>query len=258
MGNEPELDRVEAALAHLRQAISDTVRAEQLVDGLTKLANDVALEEWLQEKLGSGGDFWLAFIEVDHFKRINDVFTYQNADIFLKRIAEVLLGAARHHLPTGTVPFRAHGDEFYLAGELVDDFDPAAIAAALEHGRAGVALIRIPVRGGAGATGSTVIKGTVSVGWLTSQDSRKAPEELDSRSVRAHLELAVGVAKRTRDTVTRFDPTMRKSDEIDGRADCADCHTKFTFRTPVAAVRQSPLACPNCGTPVARPPVGQP
>jgi len=78
---------IEAALEQLRGVIRRTVRAEQLVDQLTKLSNDDALNEWIQSNIEAGDDFWLAFVEVDRFKSVNDEFGYDDADVLLRRIA---------------------------------------------------------------------------------------------------------------------------------------------------------------------------
>jgi GGDEF domain-containing protein len=80
---------IEATIEQLRQVVWRTVRKEQLVDRLTKLGNDDALNEWIESQIRAG-DFWLAFVEVDRFKSINDEFSYQNADQLLLRIAHPL------------------------------------------------------------------------------------------------------------------------------------------------------------------------
>ena len=85
---------IEAALEQLRGVIRSTVRAEQLVDQLTKLSNDDALNEWIQQQLVSAANFWLAFVEVDRFKSVNDEFGYDDADELLRQIAGQLTNAA--------------------------------------------------------------------------------------------------------------------------------------------------------------------
>ena len=90
-GAHPE---IEAALDQLRAGLRRTVRAEQLVDQLTKLNNDDALNEWILSRIEAGDDFWLAFVEVDRFKSVNDEFGYDDADELLRRIAEQLKNAA--------------------------------------------------------------------------------------------------------------------------------------------------------------------
>lgn len=241
------LDPVDAALAQLRAAIEQKLRAEQLVDRLTGLGNNVALEEWFQAHLEQGTPFWAAFVEVDEFKRINDKFGYSDSDVFLQRIAAQLRNTATSHFAATVVPFRAHGDEFFLAGPL--DADADSVGAALELLRQSIAQIRVAIRGGTPA-----LKGTVSIGWLTSEDSRASDDELKEASIRKQLELAVGVAKRTRNAVCRFQAGMAKEQDVDGRADCSGCRTKFTFRTPPSGLKEEELFCPNCGARTERPP----
>ena len=46
-----ESDSIDAALEQLQHAIRAGLRAEQLLDRLTRLPNDEALTEWLEEKV---------------------------------------------------------------------------------------------------------------------------------------------------------------------------------------------------------------
>ena len=113
-------EKIDEALRALREVVAEVVRDEQLRDQLTKLGNDHALTEWIKTTMARQTPFWIAFLEVDRFKEINDVFGYTNADTLLKRIAEQLTTASSY-FPQGVTAFRAHGDEFYLAGALVED-----------------------------------------------------------------------------------------------------------------------------------------
>lgn len=74
------------------------------------------MKEWLDEQIEEGTPFFIGFLEVDRFKAVNDKFGYQNADEFLRKLAEVLSSSAQEHATLECVAFRAHGDEFYLAG----------------------------------------------------------------------------------------------------------------------------------------------
>jgi len=103
-GAHPE---IEQALEQLRAVIRRTVRAEQLIDQLTKLANDDALNEWIQSQIEQGSAFWLAFIEVDRFKSVNDEFGYDDADELLRRVAVQLKNAAVNFFIMPATAFRA-------------------------------------------------------------------------------------------------------------------------------------------------------
>lgn len=242
----PDADEpVERALVALKAAIQDRVRAEQLIDRLTGLSNDEALAEWLRAKIDDGDDFWIAFIEVDRFKNINDQHGYQAADELLKRLAEQLLHACRNNFgDSPTTPFRAHGDEFYLAGAL----PPATVdvEAALEGLRQSIALLRVRHQGAA------VMSCTVSIGWLTAEQARES-ERQNERAIRGALEQAVAHAKRSRDCVVCWDVAMEKVETAEGRADCGTCGSKFVLHVPLDARREGRLTCPNCNAEVERP-----
>lgn len=238
-------DPIEEALGHLREAIAARLRAEQLRDQLTGLANDVALTEWLTDRIEDGGPFWAAFVEVDKFKDINDQFGYDDADELLRRIGHRLQIASQDYFPNGAVAFRAHGDEFFLVGEWKELADPRS---ALDEVRREIGQIRISHKNG------RTLRATVSVGWLLSSESLETEEGLTSRSVRGHLELAVAEAKVDRDCVVAFSSKMRSTARRSGRADCSSCKTKLSLTLPDDDEREGTLSCPNCGEPMNRPP----
>jgi diguanylate cyclase (GGDEF)-like protein len=240
-------DPIEAALSNLRDAVGKTLRAEQLRDRLTGLGNDDALTEWLQSNIESGVPFWVAFVEVDKFKNINDEFSYQDADALLQRIGDRLRDAARDYFPSAPTPIRAHGDEFFLAGRL-ETAGVDQIHGALDSVRSEISMIRISVHGK-----PQPIRCTVSIGWAISEDVQKTKDGLVERGVRRCLELAVAYAKFDRDTVVRFVPDMKKAEMRHDRADCRSCHTKFTISIPVGGERAHELRCPNCHVEVPRP-----
>jgi diguanylate cyclase (GGDEF)-like protein len=240
--------RIDEALAGLKGLLEQAVREEQLIDRLTKLGNDEALIEWIQGCLDVGGPFWLAFIEVDRFKSVNDEFGYDAADELLRRIAEQLRNGASNYFGSAATPFRAHGDEFFLGGSGVE----GEVGEALEQIRSSIAALRVPSptqpNGG-------LMRCTVSVGWASNQDVLAAGlEVLTVRELRGALESTVGVAKIRRDVVVRYSADVQKTPMRSGRADCPTCGTKFDLRIPVGDNRFDDLVCPNCGGAVARPP----
>jgi diguanylate cyclase (GGDEF)-like protein len=239
---------IDAVLAELRRVVQATLRAEQLRDRLTGLGNDEALTELLESKVEAGTEFWSAFVEVDKFKDINDEFEYKNADMLLQRIGERLRNVALDYFPGGAIPFRAHGDEFFLVGDMhgVD-------AGQLQHALAGLRLeissIRMGVR-----DKPRPMQCTVSVAWLLSRDAQKSKAALTERSVRTCLELAIAQAKIDRNAVVQFTPEMEKAQVRHGRADCRACSTKFSVAIPVGKEGLQALSCPNCSANVPRPP----
>jgi diguanylate cyclase (GGDEF)-like protein len=242
-------DPIDVALAQLHAAVREQLRGEQLTDRLTRLANNEALSEWLQEKVESGADFWIAFVEIDRFKSVNDEFGYESANEFLRRLADRLSAASRDYFAAGALAFRAHGDEFYLAGPMntAGDLD-AELAAKLEHVRSDIAQIQVAVE-----KASRPMRCTVSIGWLLSADSRATSDGCTQPAVRRQLEIAVSEAKHERDSVVRFTPEMHKPSHRDARGDCPTCRAKFTVTIPLGRERDGALFCPNCGAPIERP-----
>ena len=242
-------DPIDVALAQLHAAVREQLRGEQLTDRLTRLANNEALSEWLQEKVESGQDFWIAFVEIDRFKSVNDEFGYESANELLRRLAACLSAASREYFAAGVLAFRAHGDEFYLAGPAIDSFElQEELEAKLERVRCDVADIQVAVE-----HATRPMHCTVSIGWLLSADSRATSDGCTQPAVRRQLEIAVSEAKHQRDTVVCFTPEMHKPSHRDARGDCAVCRAKFTVTIPTGSERSGCLFCPNCGAPLDRP-----
>ncbi len=97
-------------IAH-RKRREDELRAVALTDPLTRLANRRAFEMFVGD--GTAGGF-VAMIDLDHFKRINDSFGHDCGDRVLKAFAR----AARAVLREDDVVARIGGEEFavYLPG----------------------------------------------------------------------------------------------------------------------------------------------
>ncbi|HJV64080.1 MAG TPA: GGDEF domain-containing protein, partial [Albitalea sp.] len=85
-----------------------------LEDPLTGLANRRCLDTRLAEMLRSGADsgqpLSIAFIDIDHFKEVNDVFSHQVGDEVLRCLARILAGEVRER----DLPARLSGDEFVV------------------------------------------------------------------------------------------------------------------------------------------------
>ena len=234
--------KLDEALAELRRQVEAVVREEQLRDQLTGLANGLALSEWLQSATENAERYWCALVEVDHFKRISDRFTYAVADGLLTRIAARL--KAFNDYVTGTLPIRAHGDEFYLVGRLPSP-DTTVIGEALDRVRDEIAGIRI-------ATEAGDMRCTVSVGWMTADDGGDAV--VTERAVMQMVEAATAAAKMLgRNRVVRYSQEIAKKQRSSVRDDCAACLASFTVEIPTDTVHRGPLCCPNCGAGRERP-----
>jgi diguanylate cyclase (GGDEF)-like protein len=94
-------------------------RELSLRDPLTGLHNRRFVEDWLEARVeaaaadGAGGALTVAFLDLDHFKRINDRCSHDAGDQVLRRVAG-LIQAAFADLPDGLTA-RMGGEEFLVA-----------------------------------------------------------------------------------------------------------------------------------------------
>lgn len=109
-------------------------------DPLTELPNRRYLVEEMSRMLGhaarTGETVYVAFIDLDGFKKINDQYGHDTGDDFLQEIARRLQSAAR----SGDLPARYGGDEFVLVGvnhEDQTDNSESALAARIEKALSG-------------------------------------------------------------------------------------------------------------------------
>ncbi len=117
-------DRVYAA-----QNITERRKAEQRIrylariDALTKVPNRMQFQHLLQRAIArakrSQRQIALMYIDVDHFKEINDTFGHLAGDATLETVADRLRAA----LPAKTVIGRLAGDEFAVIVEELDTDD---------------------------------------------------------------------------------------------------------------------------------------
>lgn len=237
---------IRETLTELARLISNRIKREQGRNQLTGLSNNLSLDHTLRERIVLlGTPFWVAFVEVDKFKTINDTFGYDNADRMLRAVANAMVGLSKN--PLGAMPFHAHGDEFYLVGEgePVDAIEPF-----LEGVREAIASLQVEAE-----NTDEKMSCTVSIGWMCSSDIQGLA---DVRAIKDQLECAVQEAKGLRNRVVRFAAEMTRRRAISGRTDCVACGTKFSFDVPTARVESGPMACPNCRAEVARPSTSSP
>ena len=115
-------DRIYAA-----QNITERRRAEQRIrylariDALTKIPNRMQFQHLLQRSIArarrANSPLCLFYIDIDHFKEINDTFGHLAGDATLETVAERLTAA----LPENSVIGRLAGDEFAV---LINDLGP--------------------------------------------------------------------------------------------------------------------------------------
>ncbi|MEN4052578.1 MULTISPECIES: GGDEF domain-containing protein [Sulfurimonas] len=131
-------DAQKAQSAILKQ--KETLAYQAHYDTLTKLPNRVLFEDRLTQAIAKAKrkytKFALLFVDLDHFKDINDTYGHEVGDIVLKEIAKRLQNCVRE---SDTVS-RLSGDEFLIILEEFDSKESVATIAKLL-----IESIRIPI-----------------------------------------------------------------------------------------------------------------
>jgi len=117
---EHDLQRVNSLLGQLDQARMSLQQVAHY-DALTNLLNrrgfNQIFAEKLMEKTNEGGMLAVLFLDIDHFKRINDSLGHDAGDELLKVLASHIKSSIRSH---EDVVARFGGDEFCLLIDLRD------------------------------------------------------------------------------------------------------------------------------------------
>jgi diguanylate cyclase (GGDEF)-like protein/PAS domain S-box-containing protein len=123
------------SILSLAQDVSSRIQAEERLqymathDGLTGLPNSVLLNDRLAAALvrahRSGGRVGVMFLDLDHFKDVNDTLGHRVGDLLLKELARRIRGALRQ----SDVLARVSGDEFVIVMEdFPDESAPELVA----------------------------------------------------------------------------------------------------------------------------------
>ncbi|WP_306167738.1 bifunctional diguanylate cyclase/phosphodiesterase [Pseudomonas sp. C1C7] len=117
---EKDLQRVNSLLSQLDQARASLQQVAHF-DPLTNLINrrgfNQLFAEKLIEKTHNGGMMAVLFLDIDHFKRINDSLGHDAGDELLKVLADHIKSSVRNH---EDVVARFGGDEFCVLINLQD------------------------------------------------------------------------------------------------------------------------------------------
>jgi diguanylate cyclase (GGDEF)-like protein len=107
-----QLSRAFDAMAESLQKHVESIRALAVTDELTGLANRRRFDEELQREITRharfGSSLCLLFLDIDHFKQVNDTHGHPEGDVVLKDIADVLRRCVR----AVDLPARYGGEEF--------------------------------------------------------------------------------------------------------------------------------------------------
>ncbi|MDP2005632.1 MAG: EAL domain-containing protein [Rubrivivax sp.] len=113
-----------------RKAREDEIARLAFHDALTGLPNRQLLKDRLQQALSvaarNGREGALLFIDLDHFKRINDTLGHDCGDLLLQQVARRLVSCVRE----GDTVARLGGDEFIVMLADLSDTPPEAAAQA--------------------------------------------------------------------------------------------------------------------------------
>lgn len=150
------------------------------VDSLTGCFNRASIVDQLEDGLRRGEPTAVMYVDLDHFKEVNDRYGHEAGDRVLLAAVEGLRRSARNEDPLG----RLGGDEFLLVCPKVRDrAEVDAIAARMRDPH----IRPIEVRDEHGVAVSLVPR--VSVGYAYSEDGHRSADQLIAAADRAMYEV---------------------------------------------------------------------
>jgi two-component system, cell cycle response regulator len=187
-------DFIEHLSSILAICIENVINQERLkriglTDPLTGVHNRRYVERRLQEEIGrtrrQGYSLSCLFIDIDHFKSINDQVGHQSGDVVLREVASRIKAELRLSDALG----RFGGEEFVV---LLIDAELGDAANVAERIRAGIADQPVVLQSG------VALDVTVSIGVATLVNAdRNAPVEVEAQQFVAKADRALYQAKET-------------------------------------------------------------
>jgi len=108
-----ELTRKYNETFELKEKLMKELKEKAMYDPLTGIYNRYVLIEFLEKELERlkrtrNGKIYVLFMDLDHFKTINDILGHKKGDEILKQVAEILRNSFRKY----DIVSRFGGDEF--------------------------------------------------------------------------------------------------------------------------------------------------
>lgn len=182
------------------KAASDEIKMLAFYDPLTRLPNRRMLNERLTQALAAsmrnGQLGAILFLDIDHFKNINDTLGHDVGDVFLREVAQRLTRCMR----AGDTVARLGGDEYVV---LLEDLGSDALVAASEVEACGLKILDILSQ--IYLLNSHQYHSTASIGAVLFDKNNTSIDELLKQA-----DIAMYEAKNAgRNTLRFFDPGMQ-------------------------------------------------
>ncbi len=193
-----------------RKLAEEEIQNLAFFDTLTGLPNRRLLLDRLKHALAasarSGKDGALLFVDLDHFKTLNDTLGHAIGDLLLQQVAERLVASLRDSDTLARVA-RLGGDEFVVVLEDLNEHNIEAAAQAEIVSKKILSALNQPYQ-----LGKHTCHSTASIGVALFSDHSLSQQELLK-----HADIAMYQAKKFgRNTLRFFDPQMQAN--IDVRA----------------------------------------
>jgi len=110
-GENPETAAAVSVDITQRKKYEDTIKHQLIHDSLTGLLNREGLRKELDNKLTESGQCAIAFLDLDDFKKVNDLTGHEQGNKTLRDMAKKLI----QNIPLDGIASRLSGDEFLVA-----------------------------------------------------------------------------------------------------------------------------------------------